>query len=141
LLPHVDAHVERGATVYTDALDSYAALKAGFDHEVVDHAEAYVDGHVHTNGMESHWALLKRALGGTYIAVEPCHLFRDHDSRRYGSTSAKATDAERVVGVLANVVGSDLTYERLIGAPTAQRARVGCHGAPRRRGPKKRSAA
>lgn len=47
-----------------------------YTHNVIDHAEEYVRGHIHTNGMENFWSLLKRALKGTYVSVEPFHLFR-----------------------------------------------------------------
>ncbi len=116
LLPHVDANVVRGANVYTDALHSYDALRHDYAHSVIDHAEAYVDGQVHTNGLESYWAILKRALKGTYISVEPFHLFRYLDEQAFRFNGRKATDAERFAGVLDNVVGRRLTYETLIGA-------------------------
>lgn len=77
---------------------------------------AYADGQVHTNGLESYWAILKRALKGTYIAVEPFHLFRYLDEQAFRFNERKATDAERFEGVLENVVGRRLTYEALIGA-------------------------
>ena len=54
-----------------------------YDHETVDHAERYVDGHVHTNGLENFWSLLKRGLNGTYVSVEPFHLFRYLDERLF----------------------------------------------------------
>src|SRR6266511_1533591 len=66
--------VEPGASVYTDALGSYSGLDSDYDHRVVDHAERYVDGQVHTNYMENFWSLLKRGLHGTYISVEPYPL-------------------------------------------------------------------
>src|SRR5687768_912141 len=76
LLGTVAANVTKGATVNTDALKSYLGLTDnGYVHNVIDHAEAYVNGQVHTNGCENFWSLLKRALHGTYVAVEPFHLF------------------------------------------------------------------
>lgn len=116
LLPHVDANVVRGASVYTDALHSYDTLRHDYDHQVIDHAEAYVDGQVHTNGLESYWAILKRALKGTYIAVEPFHLFRYLDEQAFRFNERKATDADRFSMLLAGVVGKRLTYDSLIGA-------------------------
>ncbi|MEZ5420758.1 MAG: IS1595 family transposase, partial [Vicinamibacterales bacterium] len=116
LLPHVDANVVSGASVYTDALRSYANLGADYDHRVIDHAVAYVDGQVHTNGLESYWAILKRALRGTYIAVEPFHLFRYLDEQAFRFNERKASDAARFSMLLDGVVGKRLTYETLIGA-------------------------
>jgi len=72
----VRENVEPGSALYSDALQSYNGLNAEYLHQVIDHAEAYVDGQVHTNGMENFWSLLKRGLHGTYVSVEPFHLFR-----------------------------------------------------------------
>jgi transposase-like protein len=68
-------NVEKGSNIYTDSLHSYRNLPVdGFAHEFTDHAEAYVRGQVHTNGLENFWSLFKRALKGTYVSVEPYHL-------------------------------------------------------------------
>jgi ISXO2-like transposase domain len=60
---------------------SYMGLKENYRHDVIDHAEKYVDGQVHTNGLENFWSLLKRGLKGTYMSVEPFHLFRYLDEQ------------------------------------------------------------
>jgi transposase-like protein len=75
LQKQVRAHVEAGSDLYTDALKSYEWLN-DFQHQVVDHAVEYVRGNVHTNGLENFWSLVKRQISGTYISVEPFHLFR-----------------------------------------------------------------
>ncbi len=73
-----------GPRCYTDALRSYDRMAArGYVHQVIDHAEAYVDGAVHTNGLENFWGLLKRAIKGTYVNVEPFHLFRYLDEQAF----------------------------------------------------------
>ncbi len=72
----VRKHVEPGTALYTDELQSYAGLLSEYAHKVINHAETYVKGNVHTNGMENFWSLLKRAIKGTYVSVEPFHLFR-----------------------------------------------------------------
>src|SRR5208283_2093863 len=70
-------HVKPHSAIYTDALMSYNGLNnRDFFHQVIDHAEKYVDGKIHTNGLENFWSLLKRGLKGTYVSVEPFHLFR-----------------------------------------------------------------
>jgi hypothetical protein len=56
-------------------------------HQVIDRAESYVQGNVHTNTIENFWSLLKRGLKGTYISVEPFHLFR-WTNRLFDSTIA-----------------------------------------------------
>src|SRR6266704_3628840 len=76
LQSNVLAHIKAGSAIYTDALMSYQGLREkGFEHEVIDHAEGYVNGQIHTNGLENFWSLLKRGLKGTYVSVEPFHLF------------------------------------------------------------------
>src|SRR5882724_6533266 len=52
---HVRENVEAGSHVYTDALKSYDGLSE-YTHKVVDHAETYVDGVVHTNRLENFWS-------------------------------------------------------------------------------------
>ncbi|MBM3802961.1 MAG: transposase [Acidimicrobiia bacterium] len=69
------------------AVDDAVSL---YVHAVIDHAKDYVEGRVHTNGMENFWALLKRMLKGTYAAVAPEHLFRYFDEEASVSTSGKA---------------------------------------------------
>jgi len=110
--------VQVGSDVYTDALRSYETLDADADyaHRVIDHAEAYVRGHIHTNGMENFWSLLKRGLKGTYISVEPFHLFRylDEQAFRYNNRKDKK-DADRFSLAVSQIVGKRLTYKELTG--------------------------
>jgi hypothetical protein len=81
----VTENVRKGATIY--ALQSYSGLGTVYERATVDHAEKYVDGQVHTNGIENFWALLKRGLHGPYVSVEPFHLFRYLDERGFTTTS------------------------------------------------------
>lgn len=62
----------------------------------IDHAEAYVNGRIHTNGCENFWSLRKRSINGTYVSVEPYHLFRYVDermNRRSVRTNRRTDDA------------------------------------------------
>jgi transposase-like protein len=113
--PIVREHVEPGPAVMTDALKSYDALRDAYIHEVIDHAEAYARGKVHTNGIENFWSLLKRALKGTYVSVEPFHLFRYVDEQAFRFNVRKADDSGRFVRVSGQVVGKRLTYKNLTG--------------------------
>jgi transposase-like protein len=112
----VRLNVEPGSNLYTDAHSGYTGLASEYIHGVIDHAEAYVDGQIHTNGCENFWSLLKRGLKGTYVAVEPFHLFRYLDEQAYRFNARKLTDAERFSDVLTAVVGRRLTYQQLIAA-------------------------
>ena len=67
-------HAEPSATLYTDEHGSYTGMPE-FDHEPVNHSVAeYVRGMAHTNGMESFWAMFKRAHDGTFHKMSPKHL-------------------------------------------------------------------
>ena len=81
LQAEVKKHVEAGAALYTDALMSYRGLGSDYAHQVVDHAIEYVNGSVHTNGLENFWSLLKLGINGTYVSIEPFHLFRYLDEQ------------------------------------------------------------
>lgn len=111
-------HVESGSHVYTDALRSYNQLEQEFIHGVINHAEKYVDGQIHTNSLENFWSLLKRSIKGTYVAVEPFHLFRYLDEQTFRFNTRKGTDADRFVKAAAALTGKRLTYEELIGKKT-----------------------
>lgn len=110
----VRENVEEGAALYTDALKSYEGL-AEYAHQVVDHAERYVDGNVHTNKMENFWSLLKRSIKGTYVSVEPFHLFRYLDEQVYRYNNRKLTPAERFSEAVAGILGKRVTYKELTG--------------------------
>jgi transposase-like protein len=114
----VVGNIEQGTQVYTDSLLSYWGLEhKGFVHKVVDHAERYVDGRVHTNGMENFWSLLKRGLKGTYVSVEPFHLFRYIDEQvfRFNNRKKPMDDFARFQHVASHVIGKRLTYAEVTG--------------------------
>jgi len=115
LQSEVRTHVEAGSEVFTDALVSYKGLDPEYVHQVIDHAEAYINGHIHTNGIENFWSLLKRAIKGTYVSVEPFHLFRYLDEESFRFNERKVTDSERFSEVAASVAGKRLTYKQLTG--------------------------
>jgi transposase-like protein len=121
LQDNVRRFVEAGATVHTDELFSYQGLeKHGYVHNVINHAERYVDGNVHTNAMENFWSLLKRTLKGTYVSVEPFHLFRYLDEQAFRFNKRKLTDAARFTVALAGILGKRLTYTALTGSELPQ---------------------
>lgn len=115
-------HVEHGTSLYTDDAGGYRYLpQEKFVHEVVDHAQTYVRGRVHTNGLENFWSLLKRGLRGTYVAVEPFHLFRYVDEQvfrfnnRKDAAGNRMSDAERFGLALSQVAGKRLTFAEVTG--------------------------
>jgi len=120
LQPEVMSNIKYGTTVYTDNHVGYDKLHSRYVHEFVNHAEKYVEGQVHTNGLENFWSLLKRTLAGTYVAVEPCHLesYIDEQVFRYNNRATKdnpLNDADRFTAALMLVAGKRLTYKELIG--------------------------
>jgi transposase-like protein len=108
-------HVEAGAAIFSDELKSYDGLETEYKHAVINHAVEYVNGNVHTNGMENFWSLLKRGLHGTYISVEPFHLFRYLDEQACRFNNRKMDDAERFDVVVREIGGKRLTYKELTG--------------------------
>lgn len=119
LQKRVRDHVVKGSSVYTDELLSYDGLESDYAHAVINHAEEYVRGNVHTNGMENFWSLLKRGLGGTYVSVEPFHLFRYLDEQAWRFNNRKATDAERFGAAMVGAIGKRVTYKELTGQQPA----------------------
>jgi len=120
LQAEVRKHVEAGSALYTDALLSYHGLGADYAHQVVDHAVEYVNGRIHTNGLENFWSLLKRGINSTYVSIEPFHLFRylDEQTFRYNNRATKdnaLTDSDRFSAVLSQVAGKRLTYAEVTG--------------------------
>jgi transposase-like protein len=117
---NVRQHVEAGANLYSDAFSSYQGLDADYLHKVIDHAEAYVDGEVHTNGMENFWSLLKRAIKGTYVSIEPFHLFRYLDEQAFRFNNRETDDLGRFLTAVKGLVGKRLTYTGLTGQEVPQ---------------------
>lgn len=120
LQAEVRKHVEAGAALYTDALLSYEGLATDYAHKVVDHAAQYVDGRVHTNSLENFWSLLKRGISGTYVSVEPFHLFRYLDEQMFRFNNRKElNDGDRFSLAVSQIVGKRLTFAELTGKVAA----------------------
>jgi transposase-like protein len=115
LRPRVIDAVESGSSLYTDAYRSYNGLDSTYDHRTIDHAARYVDGRVHTNGIENFWSLLKRGLNGTYVSVEPFHLFRYLDERVFTFNERGRSDYGRFEALVAAVNGRRITYAEVTG--------------------------
>jgi transposase-like protein len=117
IAPPIHSTIEAGAHIITDEHTTYSFVAKPYFHEVINHIEGYVRGHVHTNGIENFWSCLKRGLNGTYIAVEPVHLDRYVDEQvfRFNQRHNKGGDAARFKAVLKEVVGRRLTYATLTG--------------------------
>ena len=111
----INTHVEPGSMVYSDALASYNDLNNDYMHNVINHAETYVNGNVHTNSIENFWSLLKRSIKGTYVSVEPFHLFRYLDEQSFRFNKRKGTDLDRFIAATKTVTGRRLTFENLTG--------------------------
>src|SRR5438128_3624946 len=118
----VREYVLKGSEVHTDALPSYAGLASEYVHNVVNHAVCYVKGHVHTNGLENFWSLLKRGIRGTYVSVEPFHLFRYLDEQAFRFNERKENDSGRFVKALRGITGKGIRYAKLIGGDGIQQA-------------------
>jgi transposase-like protein len=121
----VRKNVKAGSALFTDEHHGYWGLAPEYQHQVIDHATAYVDGRIHTNGLENFWSLVKRGLHGTYVSVEPFHLFRylDEQCFRYNNRATKkhnVNDRNRFELAMSQVANKRLTYEQLVGREAEQ---------------------
>ncbi len=117
----VRENVVLGTSIMTDEFVNYNGLaKQGYEHKVINHLDKYVEGNVHTQGIENFWSLLKRGLGGTYVAVEPFHLFRYVDEQAFrfnnrGNRKEKVSDRDRFELALSQIAGKRLTFAEVTG--------------------------
>ncbi len=115
LEPIVKDNVVVGSAIYTDANKSYCRLSDDYFHQFIDHAERYVDGVIHTNGLENFWSLFKRCIKGTHVNIEPFHTFRYIDGEAFRFNNRKVNDGVRLSRAVEGVKGKRLTYKKLIG--------------------------
>ena len=111
----VESRTEPTAQVYTDEAAAYRGLNR--PHEAVKHsARDYVHGMAHTNGIESHWAMLKRGYVGVYHQMSVKHLPR-YVAEFEGRHNSRPLDTQDQMGrMAAGAVGKRLTYAKLIGS-------------------------
>jgi transposase-like protein len=113
---NVRPHVEAGSQVYSDEAGDYWRMDSEYAHEIINHAEEYVRGNVHTNGLENFWSLLKRSIGGSYVSVEPFHLFRYVDEQAFRYNNRKdMNDSDRFDLAVRQIVGKRLTWAEVTG--------------------------
>jgi hypothetical protein len=117
-------NVKYGTRVYTDSAPAYSVLARNYIHDFVNHTEEYVNGRVHTNGLENFWSLFKRNLRGTYVSVEPFHMFRYLDEQVFrfnnrGSKESPVTDLDRFDRALSQITNKRLTYSEVTGKDDA----------------------
>lgn len=114
--PVIRGAVERGTEIHSDEHAAAWRMDDEYTHNVVNHLAQYVDGNCHTNGLENFWSLLKRTIGGTYVSVEPFHLFRYVDEQAYRfNNRLPMNDADRFSVLVRKIVGKRLTYAELTG--------------------------
>jgi hypothetical protein len=114
--PPIHANIESGSHIITDEHTTYPFVAKPFFHEVVNHCETYVNGHIHTNSIENFWSCLKRGLTGTYISVEPIHLNRYVEEQVFRfNNRQKSNDSTRFAKVVSQVTGKRLTYAEVTG--------------------------
>jgi hypothetical protein len=132
IAPEVAGNVEPGSHLMSDEFGHswIQGLDENYMHDSINHLEAYVQGNVHTNGLENFWSLLKRGINGTYVSVEPFHLFRYVDEQAFRFNNRKhedgspMTDAERFSLAITKAIGKRLTWNELTGkvSPTQPEA-------------------
>jgi transposase-like protein len=114
-------NIERRTEIFADEHLYNWRMPNEYSHNVINHLEKYVDGNVHTNGIENFWTLLKRTISGTSVSVEPFHLFRYVDEQAFRfNNRLPLSDADRFSYLVRNVVGKRLTYAELTGKTEAE---------------------
>jgi transposase-like protein len=121
--PFVKENIQKGSTINSDEYGGQwnLGIEDEYTYNMVNHLETYVNGNCHTNGIENFWSLLKRGLGGTYVSVEPFHLFRYVDEQAFRFNNRKdedgelLKDADRFDRLILQIVGKRLTYSQLTG--------------------------
>jgi transposase-like protein len=116
----INENVEAGSEMFTDAWVGYRHIDRNYVHNVIDHAEKYAEGRVHVNGIENFWSLLKRGIKGTYVSVEPFHLFRYLDEQAFRFNFRKNSAGQRFTEALSGATGRRVTYKELIGKEIEQ---------------------
>jgi len=126
LQDEVFKNVYSGSTVYTDSAIAYDKLYRVYEHKAINHAIRYVQGRIHTNGLENFWSLLKRSIKGTYVSVEPFHLenYVTEQVFRYNNRATKdnpLNDSDRFVYAMSQIGGKRITYSELTGKDQSPR--------------------
>ena len=115
----VSENVETGSTVYSDEHQGYVGLNLiGYIHQSVNHsAKEFVNEMVHTNGIESVWAVLKRGYNGVYHHMSVKHLPRyvSEFTFRLNQGNVKVHTMSRIASIVGGMVGKRLAYKTLIG--------------------------
>jgi transposase-like protein len=112
-------NVEAGANLYTDQAAAFRGLNQDYAHDVINHAEEFVRGRVHTNGIENFWSVFKRRVYGTHHFVMPWHLDRYLDDASFRYNTRELADGARFAMACTQADGRRLTYKELTGKEIA----------------------
>ena len=113
----VAQHIEPGSNLCTDEHPGYSGLEVAYRHATVCHsAGEYVNGRVHTNGIESVWAILKRGISGTYHHISIKHLphYLNEFTFRLNEGNVDVHVLDRLDSTLSKVEGRELPYKELV---------------------------
>ncbi len=100
-------------SLVTDAHPAYQAMYGIPPHDIINHhAGEYVRGDVHTQTIESVWALLKRQIVGTHHWISPKHL-QQYVSEMAWRQSRRDLSPQDRVNELFSAVEGRLTYKAL----------------------------
>ena len=111
----IGSHVEAGNTVYTDEHKGYNPIAVEYDRKSVKHSLGeYVDGQIHTNGMESFWSMLKRGYIGTYHRLSEKHLQRYADEFAGRHNARQKPTIDQIKEIAGGMRGKRLTYKELV---------------------------
>jgi transposase-like protein len=109
--PILLANIElENSRLFTDEAKVYHRIRNHLDHEIVAHKYEWARGEVHTNSIESYWAILKRGIIGVFhhigIGYVPSYL----NEFEYRFNRRKISDAERFADLMSRPQGRVLWY-------------------------------
>ena len=115
----IHGNVEPGSTVFTDEHSGYHGLGGVlYEHSAIKHsAKEYVNGQIHTNGIESVWAILKRGYTGTYhhFSMKHCQRYVDEFTFRLNEGNVNRNTVDRMEAVAEKIGGKRIPYRELVG--------------------------
>ncbi len=94
----------------TDSNHAYKQIKHHLQHDIIKHEEAYVNGDIHTQGIENYWSILKRGLYGVFHHVDAEYLSNYLNEFEFRFNRRKITDEERFTSLMSQTQGRVLWY-------------------------------